>query len=112
MNDLPDLVPNHLQMPNDTYSGFMLYFYIDIQIQLDTDIHQRIFLDDRLVHDNVFYNISFLSLRFDNLFNSLAFSSLYNFLVIVNRQRKVNDRHVTVSTGMSHHLSNRFLCSH
>ena len=36
--------------------GFCLfYFYIDIQIQFDNDI-QRVFLDDRLAHDNVFYN--------------------------------------------------------
>jgi len=39
------------------YSVFCLfYFYIDIQIQFDNDI-QRVFLDDRLAHDNVFYNI-------------------------------------------------------
>jgi len=50
MKDLPDSVPSHLQMPHDTYySGFMFYFYSDIQIQLD----------DLLAHDNVFYNMFF-----------------------------------------------------
>jgi len=42
------------------YSSFVFYFYIDIQIQFDNDIHQCVFLDDHLVHDNVFYNIFFL----------------------------------------------------
>ena len=55
---MQDSVPNHLQMPHETYSGFIFYFYIDIQF--DNDIDQRIFLDDRLAHDNVFYNIFFL----------------------------------------------------
>ena len=46
------------------YSGFMLYFYFDIQIQFDNNIHQHVFLDDRLA----FYNIFFLEFGFDNLF--------------------------------------------
>jgi len=50
-------------------------------------------------------------LGFDNLSNSLAFSSLYYFLFIINHQWKVNQGHVTVGTGMSRHLSNGFLRS-
>ena len=42
------------------YSGFIFYFYIDIQIQFDNDIHWRVFLDDCLAHNNAFYNIFFL----------------------------------------------------
>jgi len=55
LKDLPDLLPKHLQMLHNTYSG-LLYFYIDFQIQFDNDI----FLGDRLAHDSVFYNIFFL----------------------------------------------------
>ena len=49
-------------MSHGTYSGllgFLFVFYIDFQIQLDNYIRQRVFLDDRLAHDNVFYNIFF-----------------------------------------------------
>ena len=39
---MPDSVPNHLQMPHDTYSGLLwFYFYIDIQIQFDDDIQEE-----------------------------------------------------------------------
>ena len=44
--------------------------------------------------------------------HSFAFYSLYYFLFVVNRQWKVNNRHVTVGTGMIHHLSNGFLRGH
>jgi len=61
MKELQDSVPNHFRMPHHTYSG-LLWFYIIlyIDIQIDNDIHQRVFLDDRLAHDNVFCNIFFL----------------------------------------------------
>jgi len=56
---LPDSVANYLQMAHDTYSRLLWFdhFYIDIQIQFDNDI---VFLDDRLAHDNIFYNIFFI----------------------------------------------------
>jgi len=33
----------------------MFHFYIDIQIEFHNDIHQRVWLDDRLTHNDVFY---------------------------------------------------------
>jgi len=61
------------------------------------------------------YNIiSFRYLGFDYLSNSFFFLLFwpYYFLFVANHKWKVKNRHVTVSTGMSHHLSKGFLCGH
>jgi len=46
------------------YCGFMFYFYINIQIQFDKNIHQHVSLGDCLAHNNIFYKIFFLLMSF------------------------------------------------